>query len=95
VNSKRHSGLAQRKAVDVAPAADGKGVLLSVKQPKKLYKPNQATKTVTLKRKEMRTVRNSASAIGKGQFAKAAQRRAAVILRSQRPKSSKKTKVEA
>ncbi|PAV81470.1 hypothetical protein WR25_16615 [Diploscapter pachys] len=90
VHSQRHSGLASRKALDVQPSSDGKSILLSVKQPKNRFRPRISTKTVSLKKKQMKSISNAAKSLGLGKSARTAQRRAAALLRSQRPRVSKK-----
>merc|ERR1712193_68690 len=87
-HSLRYTGLVNKKAVGVAPAADGKGFNVTVKGGKgsKIAKGKQ---TVTMKAGPRRSLHKVKALIVKQRYrkdlAKAALRRAAIIVRSQKP----------
>ncbi|VDL70482.1 unnamed protein product [Nippostrongylus brasiliensis] len=98
INSPRFNGLINKKAMDIAPAKDGRGVVVSLKVPGKSGRPAKSVNTIRLRNsdKMLRSVKSIAKSQGLTPYYKLAQRRAAAILRSQQPKSKKHAKkVEA
>merc|ERR1711936_1512798 len=85
----RYSGLAQGKTLGVEPCKDGKGVTLVTRKGKGLRKPRNNFTRVELKRDPRRTFRAIRKITQNGGYRKdlanTAVRRAAAIIRSQRP----------
>ncbi|PIO75126.1 ribosomal L28e protein [Teladorsagia circumcincta] len=94
INSPRFNGLISKKAMDIAPAKDGKGVVVSLKVPGKAARPAKSITTITLANRDkmLRSVKAIAKSQGLSPLYKLAQRRAAAIVRSQQPKSKKHVK---
>ncbi|KAK6048089.1 ribosomal L28e protein [Cooperia oncophora] len=65
INSPRFNGLISKKAMDIAPAKDGKGVTVSLKVPGKTGRPAKSVNTVTLRNRDK--VLKSVKAIAKSQ----------------------------
>merc|ERR1711956_79939 len=76
-HSQRYTGLVNKKAVAVAPAADNKGFTVTIKGGKGIAKGKQ---TVTMKSGPRRTLHK----------VKAVIKRAAIIVRSQKPLPTRK-----
>merc|ERR1712109_143235 len=74
-NAMRYNGLVNTKAVGVTAAADNKGFVLTTKRSKLSHKPAKATPNKQRYRKDL---------------TKAAMRRAAAIVRSQKPLPKRK-----
>uniref|UniRef100_A0A8D0L7M0 Large ribosomal subunit protein eL28 n=1 Tax=Sphenodon punctatus TaxID=8508 RepID=A0A8D0L7M0_SPHPU len=89
-NSFRYNGLIHRKTVGVEPAADGKGILVVLKQ----RKPATLYERVTINKNARATLNSLRHIIRKNKYRKdlrmAALRRASAILRSQKPVVVKK-----
>ena len=49
-NSQRYAGYLQKKAIGVAPGAEGKGFVLSVKAPVNANKPGKGVKKIDMKK---------------------------------------------
>uniref|UniRef100_A0A914VKV8 Large ribosomal subunit protein eL28 n=1 Tax=Plectus sambesii TaxID=2011161 RepID=A0A914VKV8_9BILA len=64
VHSIRYNGLVHKKAIDIRPTKDNKGVQLVIKNGKRANKPAKATTTVTLK-KNSRTSLKSVKKVAK------------------------------
>ncbi|XP_076454737.1 large ribosomal subunit protein eL28-like [Babylonia areolata] len=94
-NSFRFSGLVQKRTVGVEPAKDGKGVVLITKKVTGSRKPGKNINRVELKRDSRRTFRAIRNITRKSGYRKdlsmAAVRRAAAIIKSQRPVVPRKT----
>uniref|UniRef100_A0A158R5P6 Large ribosomal subunit protein eL28 n=1 Tax=Syphacia muris TaxID=451379 RepID=A0A158R5P6_9BILA len=91
VNSIRYNGLIHKKAIDIRPAADNKGLVVSLKKKGKSRFPAKSVTTITLKsnsRKSLKSVKNIARTYRKSQVM-VALRRASQFLRSQKDKSHK------
>merc|ERR1719262_613540 len=92
-HSQRYTGLVNKKAVAVAPAADNKGFAVTIKGGKgsKVAKGKQ---TVTMKAGPRRSLHKVKALIVKQRYrkdlTKAAMQRAAVIIRSQKPLPARK-----
>merc|ERR1712029_615032 len=92
-HSQRYTGLVNKKAVAVAPAADNKGFTVTIKGGKgsKVAKGKQ---TVTMKSGPRRSLHKVKALIVKQRYrkdlSKAAMKRAAVIVRSQNPATPKR-----
>merc|ERR1711881_412556 len=88
VNTFKHNGLVNKKTVGVDAAADGKGVVLSLRRAKGASKPSKAT-TSKSSRHAIKTIKNT---LEKASYRKdlvdPATRRACAILRSQKTASS-------
>merc|ERR1719433_1398851 len=82
-NAMRYNGLVNTKAVGVTAAADNKGFVVTTKRAKLSHKPAKATIAVTMK-----------AGLNKQRYrkdlTKAAMRRAAAIVRSQKPLPKRK-----
>ncbi|VDD91949.1 unnamed protein product [Enterobius vermicularis] len=92
VNSIRHNGLIHKKAIDVRPAPDNDGVVVTLKKKGKSSLPAKSTVVIKLKKNSRRSLR-SIKRIGKNYRKSqmmAATRRTSQILRSQRPISFRK-----
>merc|ERR1712038_621218 len=91
----RYSGIVQGQTVGVEPCKDGKGVTLVTRKGKGLRRPRTNYTRVELKRDPRRTFRAIRKITQKGGYRKdlstAAVRRAAAIIKSQRPVVPKKT----
>merc|ERR1739845_278803 len=87
-HSMRYTGLVNKKAVAVAPAADNKGFTVTIKGGK-TSKVAKSKNTVTMKSGPRRSLHKAKAMIVKQRYrkdlAKAAMRRAAIIVRSQKP----------
>ncbi|XGW34921.1 hypothetical protein V3C99_018740 [Haemonchus contortus] len=94
INSPRFNGLISKKAMDIAPAKDDKGVVVSLKVPGKVGRPAMSVRTITLRNRDkiLKSVKAIAKSQGLTPYYKLAQRRAAAIVRSQQPKSKKHVK---
>ncbi|KAK6759292.1 hypothetical protein RB195_021098 [Necator americanus] len=94
LNSPRFNGLISKKAMDITPAKDGKGVIVSLKVPGKVGRPAKSINTITLRNRDkmLKSVKSIAKNQGLTPFYKLAQRRAAAIVRSQQPKTKKHAK---
>ncbi|VDP51565.1 unnamed protein product [Heligmosomoides polygyrus] len=81
-------------AMDIAPPKDGKGIVVSLKVPRKSGMPAKNVRSITLRNtdKMLRSTKTIAKSQGMTPLNKLAQRRAAVIVRSQQPKSKKHSK---
>merc|ERR1739846_61384 len=79
-NAMRYNGLVNAKAVGVSAAADNKGFVVTTKRAKLSHKPSKATLAVTMKAGLGRSLHKT----------KAAMRRAAAIVRSQKPLPKRK-----
>eukprot|EP00745_Piridium_sociabile_P010914 TRINITY_DN178501_c0_g1_i1.p2 TRINITY_DN178501_c0_g1~~TRINITY_DN178501_c0_g1_i1.p2 ORF type:complete len:138 (+),score=37.49 TRINITY_DN178501_c0_g1_i1:64-477(+) len=95
-NSFRYSGLVQKRTVGVEPAKDGKGVVLVTKKVAgSNRKMSKTLNRVELKRDSRRTfraIRNITRKSGyRSDLSMAAVRRAAAIIKSQRPVVPRKT----
>ncbi len=92
-NSKRYNGFVNTKAVGIAPAADNKGFTVTTKTTK-TNRPGKNSKTVTMKAGPRRSLHKVKAMINKQRYrkdlSKAALRRAAVIVRSQKPLPTRK-----
>ena len=88
VNSIRHNGLINVKAVDVQPSKDGKGVQVTMKKKKQIGKPAQSIGSITLTKDSRKVLAAIGKTVGayKPAAAKLAQRRASQIMRSQQKK---------
>jgi len=90
-HSQRYTGLVNKKAVAVAPAADNKGFTVTIKGGKGIAKGKQ---TVTMKSGPRRTLHKVKALIVKQRYRKdlnkAAIKRAAIIVRSQKPLPTRK-----
>uniref|UniRef100_A0A914HZC3 Large ribosomal subunit protein eL28 n=1 Tax=Globodera rostochiensis TaxID=31243 RepID=A0A914HZC3_GLORO len=93
MNSIRHNGMINKKAVDIRAAKDGKGVVLSLKKKTKAGQPTKATTSTALTRDSRRVIIAVGKAVNayKPSHAKLAQRRASQILRSQKTKAKPAT----
>ncbi|KAK6022178.1 ribosomal L28e protein [Ostertagia ostertagi] len=65
INSKRFNGLISKKAMNIAPAKDGKGVVVSLKVPGKAGRPAKSINTITLRNRDK--MLKSVKAIAKSQ----------------------------
>ncbi|KAL6724885.1 hypothetical protein Aduo_019731 [Ancylostoma duodenale] len=94
LNSPRFNGLISKKGMDIAPAKDGKGVVISLKVPGKSGRPAKSINSFTLRNRDkmLRSVKAIAKSQGLTPYYKLAQRRAAAIVRSQQPKTKKHAK---
>ena len=94
-NSFRYSGLVRKRTVGVEPSKDGKGVVLVTKKVDGCRRPGKNQNSVELKRDSRRTFRAIRKITKKGGYRKdlsmAAVRRAAAIIKSQRPVVPRKT----
>merc|ERR1712213_7778 len=94
-NSFRFSGVVQGQTLGIEPSKDGKGVTLVSRKGKGLRRPRNNYTRVELKRDPRRTFRAIRKITQNGGYRKdltnAAVRRAAAIIRSQRPVVPKKT----
>merc|ERR1711963_33082 len=94
-NSFRFSGVVQGQTLGIEPCKDGKGVTLVSRKGKGLRRPRNNYTRVELKRDPRRTFRAIRKITQNGGYRKdltnAAVRRAAAIIRSQRPVVPKKT----
>merc|ERR1739842_263984 len=90
-HGQRYTGLVNKKAVAVAPAADNKGFTVTIKGGKGIAKGKQ---TVTMKSGPRRTLHKVKALIVKQRYRKdlnkAAIKRAAIIVRSQKPLPTRK-----
>merc|ERR1711993_19832 len=92
-HSQRYTGLVNKKAVGIAPASDNKGFAVTIKKGS-AYKPGKNKATVTMKAGPRTSLHKVKALIVKQRYrkdlAKAAMRRAAVIVRSQKPLPARK-----
>merc|ERR1712008_207818 len=90
-HSKRYTGFCNKKAVAVAPAADNKGFTVTIQGGKGIAKGKQ---TVTMKSGPRRSLHKLKAFIVKQRYRKdlnkAAIKRAAIIVRSQKPLPTRK-----
>merc|ERR1712106_459831 len=93
-NAMRYHGLVNTKAVGVSAAADNKGFVVTTKRAKLSHKPSKATLTVTMKAGLGRGLHKTKANLNKQRYrkdlTKAAMRRAAAIVRSQKPLPKRK-----
>ena len=94
LNSRRYNGLINKRVLGIAPAKDGKGVVMTIKKSKYQCKPAKAYSSVSLKHGSRRSLNTIRKFIVKGRYRKdlklAALRKASAIIRSQRPVIVKK-----
>eukprot|EP00794_Sanderia_malayensis_P016112 gene16112-17737_t len=87
VNSFKNNGLVHKKAVDVTEAADGKGVVLSLKTNSAKNKPAKMLKRTTIGRGGRHTIKTIRNTLNKNYYrsdlSNVAMRRACAIVRSQ------------
>ncbi|XP_065068623.1 large ribosomal subunit protein eL28-like [Rhopilema esculentum] len=87
LNCFKGNGLVHSKAVSVEAAADGKGVVLSMKRKQGKNKPVKMIKSTTIKRGGRHTVKTIKNTLGKSRYRSdlmdAASRRACAIIKSQ------------
>merc|ERR1712029_1326205 len=87
-HSMRHTGTVNKKALAIAPAADNKGFTVTIKKGN-ANKPGKNRQTVTMKAGPRRSLHKVKALIVKQRYrkdiSKAAMKRAAVIVRSQKP----------
>merc|ERR1712222_296257 len=92
-NAMRYNGLVNPKAVGVS-AADNKGFVVTTKRAKLAHKPSKATLAVTMKAGLGRSLHKTKANLNKQRYrkdlTKAAMRRAAAIVRSQKPLPKRK-----
>ncbi|KAJ1523385.1 hypothetical protein ONE63_001251 [Megalurothrips usitatus] len=98
LNSMRYNGFVHRSTVGVVPAADNKGFTVITKRARHANKPAKAAVKTTLKSgprrslwKLRRLVKNNS---GRRDLLKASLRRASAILKSQKPKVSRKPRAK-
>merc|ERR1712212_1212359 len=88
-NAQRYNGLVNNKVVGVSAAADNKGFVVTTKRAKLAHKPSKATLAVTMKAGLGRSLHKTKANLNKQRYrkdlTKAAMRRAAAIVRSQKP----------
>merc|ERR1712107_584745 len=93
-NAMRYNGLVNTKAVGVTAAADNKGFVLTTKRSKLSHKPAKAALAVTMKAGLGRSLHKTKASLNKQRYrkdlTKAAMRRAAAIVRSQKPLPKRK-----
>uniref|UniRef100_A0A182NMC5 Large ribosomal subunit protein eL28 n=1 Tax=Anopheles dirus TaxID=7168 RepID=A0A182NMC5_9DIPT len=98
LSSYRYSGLVHAKTITITPA-EKKGINFSYTRAKKANKPSQALVKVTLKEGPRRTLKKISNTMKNSKYRsdlrQAALRRASAILRSQRPKKTRKGKAGA
>merc|ERR1711881_720770 len=92
-HSQRHTGVVNKKALSIAPAADNKGFTVTLKKGN-TFKPSKSKATVVMKSGPRRTLHKVKAMMMKHRYrkdlTKAAMRRAAVIVRSQKPLPTRK-----
>merc|ERR1711963_567830 len=92
-NAMRYNGLVNTKAVGVTAAADNKGFVLTTKRSKLSHKPAKAALAV-MKAGLGRSLHKTKASLNKQRYrkdlTKAAMRRAAAIVRSQKPLPKRK-----
>ena len=92
-HSMRHTGTVNKKALAIAPAADNKGFTVTIKKGN-ANKPGKNRQTVTMKAGPRRSLHKVKALVVKQRYrkdlSKAALRRAAVIIRSQKPLPNRK-----
>merc|ERR1712098_215424 len=92
-NAMRYNGLVNTKAVGVTAAADNKGFVLTTKRSKLSHKPAKAALAVTMKAGLGRSLHKTKASLNKQRYRKdltKAMRRAAAIVRSQKPLPKRK-----
>merc|ERR1712008_594525 len=93
-NAMRYNGLVNAKAVGITAAADNKGFVVTTKRCKAAHKPCKATVSITMKAGLGRSLHKTKGALNKQRYrkdlSKAAMRRAAAIVRSQKPLPKRK-----
>merc|ERR1712076_97421 len=93
-NAMRYNGLVNTKAAGVSAAADNKGFVVTTKRAKLSHKPSKATLSVTMKAGLGRSLHKTEANLNKQRYrkdlTKAAMRRAAAIVRSQKPLPKRK-----
>jgi len=93
-HSQRYTGLVNQKAVGITAGPENKGFTVIVKKAKKGYAPASSKIKVTMKAGARRSLHKLKSMIVKQRYRKdltqAALRRAAIIIRSQKPLPAKK-----
>ena len=92
-HSLRHTGCVNKKAISVVPAADNKGFTVTIKKGNG-NKPGNSTQSVTMKAGPRRSLHKVKALVVKQRYrkdlSKAAMRRAAIIIRSQKPLPTRK-----
>merc|ERR1712055_1269825 len=92
-NAMRYNGLVNTKAVGVSAAAN-KGFVVTTKRAKLSHKPSKSTLAVTMKAGLGRSLHKTKANLNKQRYrkdlTKAAMRRAAAIVRSQKPLPKRK-----
>ena len=92
--SKRYNGFVNNKAVGIQAAANGQGLTLTLKNARLANRPAKSTNTTALKARGRATLSTVRNVITKTRYRKdlrkAALRRTALILRSQRPLPNRK-----
>ena len=90
----RYTGLVNQKAVGIAAGPENKGFTIVIKKPKKTHAPGSSKVKVTMKSGARRSLHKLKSLIVKQRYRKdltqAALRRAAILIRSQKPLPAKK-----
>merc|ERR1712059_177734 len=93
-NSYRYNGLVQAKAVGVSAARDDKGFVVTTKRCKAAHKPGKSLVHTTMKAGLGRSLHMTKGSLIKQRYrkdlTKAAMRRAAAIVRSQKPLPKRK-----
>jgi large subunit ribosomal protein L28e len=91
-NSYKYNGLVNKNAVDIRPASEGKGAVVSIKNKRRHYRPGSSMTTYPLSRgprRAIRTLKHQGIAQRyRADLTNAAVRRACAIYRSQRPTTS-------
>merc|ERR1711890_26809 len=95
-NSFRHGGLVNKKAVGVSAAPDNKGFVVTTKRCRQSHKPAKALVNTTMTAGLGRSLHKTKGALIKQRYrkdlTKAAMRRAAAIVRSQKPAKEERFK---
>ncbi|KAI7795646.1 60S ribosomal protein L28 [Triplophysa rosa] len=98
-NSFRFNGLIHRKTVGVEPAADGKGVVITLKKRAGQRKPATSYEKITINKNSRATLSSVRNIIRKNKYRKdlrmAALRRTSAILKSQKPVVVRKKRTRA
>jgi large subunit ribosomal protein L28e len=93
-HSQRYTGLVNRKAIGIAPGPENKGFTITIKKSKKSNRPGASKDKVTMKAGARRSLHKLKALIVKQRYRKdlgqAALRRAAIIIRSQKPLPTRK-----
>ncbi|KAA0719741.1 60S ribosomal protein L28 [Triplophysa tibetana] len=98
-NSFRFNGLIHRKTVGVEPAADGKGVVITLKKRAGQRKPATTYEKITINKNSRATLSSVRNIIRRNKYRKdlrmAALRRTSAILKSQKPVVVRKKRTRA